>query len=373
MRQIPLTPWNWQLEGWPDFAYDREALVRSEARFLRHGGEGVGVFKHLVGESGREFIADAATSEAVSTSAIEGETLNRASVRSSILRHLGAPSDGRSVAPREEGVARMMVDLLRSPIEELTHERLWNWHGMLMAGRRDLAVIGGYRVHQEPMRVVSGAVGHEVVHFEAPPSGRVPSEMERFLGWFSETKGSATPVARSGLAHLRFECVHPFEDGNGRIGRAIAELALAQGLGHPCLTMLSSEIEARQRDYYAHLERAGRSLDATDWLLWWAEMVLAAQQRVSALLEFVLFKVRLLDGLKDRLNPRQEKALLRVFREGPAGFTGGLSSKNYQTITGASPATAGRDLSELVALGAMIRTGVGKGSRYWLNRARDAP
>lgn len=189
MRQISLTPWNWQLEDWPDFAYDREALVRSEARFLRHGGEGVGVFKHLVGESGREFIADAATSEAVSTSAIEGETLNRASVRSSILRHLGAPSDGRSVAPREEGVARMMVDLLRSPIEELTHERLWNWHGMLMAGRRDLAVIGGYRVHQEPMRVVSGAVGHEVVHLKHRPRGESQARWSGFWG------GSAKPEA----------------------------------------------------------------------------------------------------------------------------------------------------------------------------------
>lgn len=368
MGQISLTPWNWQLEGWPEFNYDPQALAAFEARFLRQGGELVGVFRHLVGDPGLEFLADAATSEAVSTSAIEGEVLNRASVRSSILRQLGVPTDAGVSSPREEGVARMIVDLLRSSSDVLRHERLWEWHGILMAGRRDLAVIGGYRVHQEPMRVVSGAVGHEVVHFEAPPSGQVPSEMERFLGWFSETRDSATPVARSGLAHLRFECVHPFEDGNGRIGRAIAELALAQGLGHPCLTMLSSEIEARQRDYYAHLERAGRSLDATDWLLWWAEMVLAAQQRVSALLEFVLFKVRLLDGLKDRLNPRQEKALLRVFREGPAGFTGGLSSKNYQTITGASPATAGRDLAELVTLGALVRTGSGKGSRYWINR-----
>lgn len=366
MRKISLMDWNWQQPDWPQFTYDAGRLESSEASFLKQGGILIGAFKHLQPTQENELLAETATSEAVTTSAIEGELLDRQSVRSSILRHLGIQADSRRAGLREEGIARMMLDLFRGDLGPLSHERLWAWHGMLMQGRTDLDVIGGYRARAEPMQIVSGPIGRETVHFEAPPAGRVRGEMDGFLEWFNQSERRLPPLARSGIAHLYFESIHPFEDGNGRIGRAISEKALAQGLGQPSLTMLSTEIESCQKEYYAELERASRRLEVTAWLEWFADAALAAQRRTLDWVHFLIYKTRLLDRLCGRINGRQEKALLRMMREGPAGFAGGLSAGNYQTITGASPATAGRDLVQLVNLGALRRTGTGKGTRYWL-------
>lgn len=260
----------------------------------------------------------------------------------------------------------MTLDVLRNATAELSHERLWGWHRMLMQDRTDLSQVGAYRTHDESMRIVSGRYGRETVHFEAPPSSQVHAEMERFLKWFGQSASELRGLARSGIAHLYFESIHPFEDGNGRIGRGIAEIALAQALGAPCLTMLSTEIETRQRDYYSHLEQASKGIEVTDWLVWFAGSVLSAQSRTRSWVDFLISKSRLMDDLRGKINTRQEKVLLRMFREGPSGYEGGLSSGNYQKITDVSPATAGRDLTELVDLGALRKTGTGKGTRYWL-------
>lgn len=358
--------WNWQHPEWPNFRFDAKRIEEAETSFLRHGGILIGALKHLTPDDETELVAETATSEALTTSAIEGEILDRQSVRSSILRELGLQVDRRA-GPREQGIARLMVNLLRRGTDELSHQTLWDWHEMLVADRSDLAAVGAYRTHPEPMRIVSGPWGKELVHFEAPPSERVREEMDRFVLWFNDSRGDLAPLARSGIAHLYFESIHPFEDGNGRIGRAIAEVALAQGLGRASLTMLSTEIESRQKRYYEALERASKGLEITDWLEWFSDLTLNAQLRTLSWVDFVIAKTRLLDRIREKINPRQERALLRIFREGPEGFQGGLSSGNYQTITGASPATAGRDLAELVAWGALMRSGTGKGTRYWLN------
>lgn len=357
--------WNWQQPDWPNFTFDPKRTEAAEATFLKQGGVLIGAFKHLAPSDETEFIAETATSEALTTSAIEGEMLDRQSVRSSILRELGLHVGGRT-GPREQGIARLMVDLLRRGTDELSHRSLWAWHEMLMADRSDLSAIGAYRAHSDPMRIVSGPAGRESVHFEAPPSNRVPQEMDRFFEWFNRSERLLPAIARSGIAHLYFESIHPFEDGNGRIGRAISEKALAQGLGRASLTMLSTEIESRQKRYYGELERASRRLEVTDWLEWFSEVVIAGQVRAIGWIDFLIAKTRLFDRLRGKINARQEQAMLRLFREGPNGFEGGLSSGNYQTITRASPATAGRDLAELVALGALKKTGTGKGTRYWL-------
>lgn len=357
--------WNWQHPDWPRFRFDARRIEEAETSFLRHGGILIGALKHLTPDDETELVAETATSEALTTSAIEGEKLDRQSVRSSILRELGLQVDRRA-GPREQGVARLMVNLLRRGTDKLSHQTLWDWHEMLMLDRSDLSAVGAYRSHPEPMRIVSGRWGRESVHFEAPPSERVREEMDRFVLWFNDSRGDLAPLARSGIAHLYFESIHPFEDGNGRIGRAIAEVALAQGLGQSSLVMLSTEIESRHSAYYQELERASKGLEITDWLAWFSDLVLNAQLRTLSWVDFVIAKTRLLDRIREKINPRQERALLRIFREGPEGFQGGLSSGNYQTITGASPATAGRDLADLVGLGALSRTGVGKGARYWL-------
>lgn len=337
--------------------------------FLQHSGIVLGTMRHLPKDEHLHLVVELISTEALKTSEIEGEILDRDSVQSSLRRQFGLQSDARRVPPAEQGIAEMLTDLYRSYAEPLTHESLFAWHRMLTKGRTDIEV-GRWRTHGEPMQVVSGPVHTPKVHFEAPPSTIVPKEMTAFCKWFNDTApgGAATlpALTRASLAHLYFESIHPFEDGNGRIGRAISEKALAQGIGQPSLSALSLTIERQRSQYYLELELANKSLQVDRWLDWFADTVLAAQSYTVRWTEFLIAKTRLLDRLRGQINPRQEKALLRVMREGPDGFKGGLSAGNYQGITGAPPATARRDLAELVELGALRRTGQLRGTRYWL-------
>jgi Fic family protein len=264
----------------------------------------------------------------------------------------------------------MMVDLFRNFDAPLDGKTICAWHAMLMQGRRDLRDVGSYRTHVEPMQVVSGKIYDPNVHFEAPASAQVPSEMESFLEWFNATSPSGShplPVlTRAGIAHLYFESVHPSEDGNGRIGRAISEKALAQGLGAPMLTALAVSILARRRSYYDMLEASNKNCEIADWLAWFAGVALEAQQRTQAQVAFLIDKTRLFDRLRDALNARQKAVLTRVLREGPQGFRGGLSAGNYTSIAKTSPATARRDLADLVGKGALSRTGERRQARYHL-------
>jgi Fic family protein len=331
----------------------------------------IGSSRHLDEVSRDTLIVDIMSHEALDTSAIEGEHLDRDSVQSSIRRQLGLAGDRRSAGPAEAGIAEMMVALYRSLADPLDHDTLYAWHRMVMNGRRDLEAIGCYRTHIEPMQIISGAVYAPKVHFEAPPSERVPVEMDRFLTWFQDTTPSGSrplpALTRAGLAHLWFESIHPFEDGNGRIGRAIVEKALAQGLSAPLLTAVAGTLLKHRKSYYKALEAASRGLAVTDWLLWLAAAVIEAQRRSLAQVEFILSKARLLERVRGKLNARQEKAVLRMFAAGPEGFTGGLSAGNYRSITGAAPATATRDLSDLVTLEVLRRTGERKATRYHLD------
>jgi Fic family protein len=311
------------------------------------------------------------STEAVTTSEIEGEILDRVSVQSSIRKQLGLPTEERRVRPAEQGIAEMMVDLYRSFAEPLSEGMLFRWHRMVMSGRRDLKDVGRYRTGAEPMQVVSRATYKPKVHFEAPPSSRVPTEMARFITWLGRTgPGREEPLpalTRAGIAHLYFESIHPFEDGNGRVGRAISEKALAQSLGQPTLTALAATILARRKSYYEILEASNKKNEITNWLVWFADAAIEAQRRTIAMVEFLIDKTKLLDRLKGQLNERQEKALLRTFREGPEGFRGGLTAGKYSAITRASPATTTRDLADLVAKGALLREGERRHARYRLS------
>ncbi len=362
--------WNWQQPDWPKFTWQKARLAKAEQRFLIGAGTLVGAVKHLDGEERDQITIEAISTEAVTTSEIEGEILDRASVQSTIRRQFGLQADNRRVRPAERGIAEMTVDLYRSFAAPLSSEMLFAWHRMVVSGRRDLKDVGHYRTSREPMQVVSGAIHAPKVHFEAPPSSRVNPEMKEFITWFNRTgPGGADPLpalTRAGIAHIYFESIHPFEDGNGRIGRALAEKALAQGLGQPTLTALAATILARRVSYYHALEAANKRNELTAWLAWFAGVAIEAQQRTTAMVEFLIEKAKLLDRLRGRLNPRQERALLRMLREGPGGFEGGLSASKYSTITDASPATATRDLVDLVAMGALIRIGELKHTRYQL-------
>jgi len=191
-------------------------------------------------------------------------------------------------------------------------------------------------------------------------------EMTAFIRWFRASADYGA-LTRAGIAHLYFVCIHPFEDGNGRIARALAEMALAQSLGQPSLIALSQTIERHRRDYYDALEAANKSVEITDWLVYFANTMLEAQTRSENRLTRLIDKTKMLDRLRGKINARQEKALLRLFQAEPDGFEGGLSAANYRTITEAPVSTTTRDLADLVAKGALRRTGSRKHTRYWLD------
>ncbi|MEX0300741.1 MAG: Fic family protein [Kordiimonas sp.] len=358
--------WNWQQEDWPEFHYDSEKLAPLEARFLKESGLFLGAYKHVADDQKQSLIIDMISDEAVKTSEIEGEFLNRDSIQSSIRRQFGFQQDLFPAGPAEEGIAEMMVDLYQNFDQPLTHDMLHRWHEMVTRGERNIRVVGNYRQHEEPMQVVSGALYKPVVHFEAPPSDQMQNEMGAFIRWFNNSK-SLPALTRAGLTHLYFVCIHPYEDGNGRIGRALTEKALAEAGGQPTLIALSQTIEQTRKAYYQHLEANNKELEITDWLTWFAETILNAQNYSERLLDFIIAKTRMLDRLKGKLNARQEKVMLRLFKAGLHGFKGGLSAKNYMTITDALTATATRDLTDLVKKEALFKTGQFKGTRYWLN------
>ena len=242
---------------------------------------------------------------------------------------------------------------------------------MIMAGRTDVADIGRYRTHDEPMQVVSGPDYKRKVHFEAPPSKSMQREMTHFIGWFNNTApGAAAPLPaliRASLAHLHFVSIHPFEDGNGRIARGLAQKVLSQSLGQPVLIALSQVIEKQRRTYYDMLERSNKDNAVDEWVDYFAAVILNAQDYTQRMVDFLVEKTQLYDRVRGQLNPRQEKVLARMSREGLEGFQGGLSAENYISITGASRATATRDLGGLTAMGALVRMGERKSARYWLN------
>lgn len=274
--------------------------------------------------------------------------------------------DGRKASPAETGISELQVDVYRNFAGPLTDEKLFEWHRMVVRGRWDLKVIGQFRQYEEPMRIVSGAIHDPVVHFEASPSHQVPREMKRFIQWFNRPVEPLAGLARAGVAHLYFECIHPFEDGNGRIGRAIAEMALSQAFRQPTLVALSVVLEKHRDRYYDELGRASRAIEITGWLDFFGSMVLEAQEQSLRRIGFLVEKAKFFERYRGQLNARQEKVLLRVFSEGVDGFKGGLSSSNHLRITGCSPATATRDLARLVELGAIVRTGELKNARYFL-------
>ena len=361
--------WNWQHKDWPNFKYEVANLLEFEREFLTRTGVLSGSLKHVMVKEYEELSIDLLSVEAHKSSLIEGELLNRESVQSSIRKAFGIQVPQQAASPSESGMAELMVDNYQHFAAPLSHELLFRWHSMLMRGQTHLTWMGAYREHEDPMRVISGPTHREIVHFEAPPSTSVPKEMAQFITWFNASENSmglAMPLVRAGLAHLWFESIHPFEDGNGRLGRTLSEKVLSQHLGRPTLMALSHVIEAKKKQYYTELHRASIDLEVHDWLHYFSETILEAVSCSQTLVDFLIAKAKFFQAFGDQLNERQHKAIFRMFKEGPDGFVGGLSSNNYVTITKASPATATRDLQKLVSMGALTKTGELKGTRYFL-------
>jgi Fic family protein len=361
--------YNWQQSDWPEFNYDIFRIQDILFSIAEKMGHVSGILKSLPDSTQTEAIIDLMVSEAVKTSEIEGEYLSRPDVMSSIRHNLGLDTGKEHIADqRAKGAADLMVDVRKTCREHLSKEKLFEWHRMLLSGTGGVEV-GAWRTHEEPMQVISGPVGKWKVHFEAPPSVKVPGEMERFINWFNKTTPGEkeeikNPILRSAIAHLYFESIHPFEDGNGRIGRAISEKALSQGLGRPVLLSLSETIEADKKTYYGALKTAQRSNEVTAWIVYFSNTTFEAQSRAEESIDFILRKTKYFDHFKEQLNERQIKVIRRMLDEGTKGFEGGMSAKKYIAITRTSKATATRDLQYLSEIGALKQTGGGRSTRY---------
>lgn len=363
--------WNWQQKQWPNFHFEKEALIDLEYQFYENNGMVVGVLKHISDAKKDNLLIDVLSNEAMKTSAIEGEFLNRNSIQSSIRKNLGLTTDARKVPPAEYGIAEMMVDLYKHYNKKLSHEQLYAWHKMISNGRRDLNNIGSYRTHSEAMQVVSGRLDKPQVHFEAPPSKQVWAEMQQFIAWFnaihSNNDFKLMPLTKAGIAHLYFVSIHPFEDGNGRIARALAEKSIALSTQKPTLISLSQMIDTNKKAYYFGLETNNKCLEITNWLIYFAQTILAAQQDTLQRIEFIIEKTKFFDQFAEQLNPRQMKVIQKVFDAGHNGFIGGLNASKYKRIAKTSASTATRDLNNLVEKNILIKIGELKSTRYSLN------
>lgn len=358
----------WQLLGWPNLEVSLEQVL-PEIELVR---EKQGAFREVLAFADRherdEILVDAATASVVQTAAIEGEVLDWDAVRSSVARRLGVDRGGVPQDDRTEGVVAMTLDATRNYEQALTDRRMFQWHAelfprMLLEPRREI-VVGAWREPaSDPMRVISGPIGRERIHFEAPAATVVPREMESFIAWFNNSPGKQNGLIRTAIAHLRFLTVHPFEDGNGRVGRAIADMALSQDehSGDRFYSM-SAQIHREKKAYYELLERTQRStLDVTDWVKWFIGCLARAIDASQHIAERTRRAAEFWNAhAATDLNERQRAVLRRIL----GNFEGDLNLRKYIAISNAPRATAQRDLSDLVQRGILISEGAGKATRY---------
>jgi Fic family protein len=360
--------YNWQFKNWPNFIYSVEKLQKISVAFAQEFGLVNGLLTGLNNELKQETILEILIEEAIKTSEIEGEFMSREDVMSSIKNNLGLQQNPEVKDKRASGVAKLMVEVNQKTVIPLTTDLICYWHQLLMEHNQKVNP-GFWRNGEAQMQIISGAYGREVVHFEAPPSAIIAIEMERFINWYNNPElpvkdNISKALLKSAIVHLHFESIHPFEDGNGRIGRALAEFALSQTLNAPVLLSLSKTIENNKKLYYDQLKSAQRSLDIAEWVEYFSEIILEAQKDSKALIEFTLKKAMFFDKFKEQLNDRQLKVINRMLEEGAAGFIGGMTAKKYMAISKTSKATATRDMQQLNELGVFVLEGAGRSVRY---------
>ncbi len=326
-------------------------------------------------ELNQEAQANILTEEALKTSAIEGEQLNKESVRSSVAQHLGLPSAGMPPSNRSiDGLVEVLLDATQQFEQPLTTTRLKHWQAALFpTGQVGLRPIqtGKWRKRNEPMRVLSGPIGKEKIHYEAPPGKNIEAEIKQFLLWWKTTLNKEEGIIRSGLAHFYFVTIHPFEDGNGRIARALTDMALAQDENlNRRYYSLSSQIMEERKEYYRILEKSQKGeLNVTEWLKWYLGCHERAVTNAEKLIENVLAKSRFWQKHNQaNLNSRQIKIVNKLLNAGKQGFQGGLTTRKYVSMAKISRATAFREISELLDKGFLKKNpSKGRSSSYNLN------
>ena len=361
--------YNWQQESWPTFEYNLSDFEAMALSFREFEGQSVGILGGLTEGQKEESLITLLVKEAIKTSVIEGEIISRVDVISSIKKNWGYATPSFTIKDkRSEGIAELLVKSRTEFAADLTVGMLFDWHKLLMKSNLKIN-IGQWRSHSEPMQVVSGNVGQEKIHFEATPSGVVHGEMMQFINWFNDSKPTgkaaiSNPVVRSAIAHLYFESIHPFEDGNGRIGRVIAEKALSQGLNRPILLSLSSTIEADKKSYYQALQKGQKSNQINDWIGYFGNIILKSQLTFTQSVAYSIKKARFFDTHKTQLNERQLKVVGRMLEENENEFIGGMNATKYQAIAKTSKATATRDLQDLVQKQILVSKDGGRSTNY---------
>lgn len=364
--------WIHEHQNWPEFTWDAETLASKLADIRHRQGYLLGRMEGLGFELKREASLKTLTNDVVKSSAIEGENLNPGEVRLSIARRLGIDIAGLIPSSRDvEGIVEIMLDATQKFSKPLTEERLFDWHAALFpTGRSGMhkITVGGWRTAEAgPMQVVSGPMGKEKVHFEAPTAKRLEKEMKAFLAWLAGSDNT-DPVIRAGIAHLWLVTIHPFEDGNGRIARAIGDMALARADGTADrFYSLSSQIETERKQYYDQLEAQQRATpDITDWLSWFLDCLGRAISNAETTLGNVLFKAQLWDTINQKpVNDRQRLIINRMLEDDFEGF---MNTSKYAKLAKCSNDTALRDIQELKERGIFIQNpGRGRSTSYRLS------
>lgn len=349
-------------DDWPKFRWQDQALAANLAEVRHRQGRLIGRMEALGFKLREEAVLRTLTEDVIKSSEIEGEELDVDQVRSSIARRLGMDVAGLVPAERDvEGVVEMMLDATQRYDQPLTQDRLFAWHAALFpTGRSGMnkIIVGDWRDDSSgPMQVVSGPISREKVHYEAPTADRVGQEMTAFIEWL-DAKHEIDPVIIAAIAHLWFVTIHPFEDGNGRIARAIADLALARSeQSAQRFYSMSSQIRAERNRYYDLLEATQKGdLDITPWLQWFLECLDRAFDKADDTLSAVMDKARYWDAIKDQpLNERQQRVLNRLLD----GFEGKLTSSKWAKLTKSSQDTASRDIDDLIRKGILVRGAAG--------------
>jgi len=360
-----------QLPGWPNFSWDHEALIYLLGNVRNTQGKLLGKMESLGFDFGNEAVLETLTIDVLKSSEIEGEILQANQIRSSLARHLGMDISGLVASDRNvDGVVEMMLDATQNFEEQLTQERLFAWHSSLFPGGNSgmhKIITGNWRDDSSgPMQVVSGALGKERVHFQAPPASAIEKEISSFLVWFNNEE-NLDPVIKAAVAHFWFVTIHPFEDGNGRIARTITDMLLARSdKSSQRFYSMSAQIRLDRKQYYSHLEKTQKgSLDITDWLFWFLNCLLSALTKSDETQQKVLFKSQFWKTNSTTiLNDRQILIINKLLND----FFGKLSSSKYAKIAKCSTDTALRDIQDLIKKEVLIKKSEGgRSTNYGIN------
>ena len=370
--------WIWELPEWPSLVFDAHRIQPLLAAAKKSQGLILGKAEMVGLEGLQTHIRDSLTQEALTTSAMEGEKLDPESVRSSVARRLGLDTSGAPIREGQrniEGLIDVLQDATLNTDLPLTLERLCNWHGALFpTGFSGMQRIDVGALRAVPMEIVSGAVGHHKVHYAAPYPEGLAAQVDAFLTWFNQTNPNTGSrpmegLVRASLSHLWFETLHPFDDGNGRIGRAILQLALGQDMGQAGrIVTLSRQIESCKDQYYSELERAQRSksMDVTAWVEWMLLQISQASEFASRTIDSAVQRIKFQAIMATvALNERQQKTMKKLLDAGPKGYIGGMTTRKHEQIAQTSTPTAARDLIQLEQLGLLKRQGEGRSTRYY--------